>query len=336
MCSTSTSARGGGTLDRVDLLAYPKVKGEATPVRLENHDDPQSLYELQSGLIGPAGAEYPTHRALYSSAQADYTLDSAGELRVPLTWSEGGRHGHQDLRVPPRRLPASISTTRSHNGGSVAWQARPYAQILRNDPPTKRSYFNVTSYAFHGPAIWDGTKYRKLDIADAQDSHLSLDVRDGWVAALQHHFVSAIVPPRGAPWPLRPRGVRDGSTCSRPAGPEQTVAPGASAQFRRRCSSDRSCSRSSRPPRPQLEPRRRLRQPVDPRAAAVPRAQLRTQAHRQLGRRDHPRDVPAEAAVLSAVGGERPLDGEDEDACSRASRTCRKPTRTTARSSAAR
>src|SRR6516164_3979714 len=41
----------GGTLERVDLLAYPKVKGEAAPVRLENRDESQTLYELQSGLL---------------------------------------------------------------------------------------------------------------------------------------------------------------------------------------------------------------------------------------------------------------------------------------------
>jgi YidC/Oxa1 family membrane protein insertase len=220
---------GGGTLDRVDLLAYPQVKGEATPVRLENHDDPQSLYELQSGLVGPAGAEYPTHLALYSSAQADYTLDGAGELRVPLTWSEAGVTVTKTFVF--RRGAYQIGLDYEvHNGGSVAWQARPYAQILRNDPPTKRSYFNVTSYAFHGPAIWNGTKYRKLDTADAQDSHLSVDVRDGWVAALQHHFVSAIVPPRGAPWHFG-LAVAGQQYLLSASGPEQTVAPGASAQF---------------------------------------------------------------------------------------------------------
>src|SRR5437764_15320668 len=71
---------------------------------------------------------------------------------------------------------------------------------VSDDPPTQLSMFNDERYAFHGPAIYDGTKYRKLDTTDAQDSHLSLEVRDGWLAALQHHFVSAIVPPRGSPW----------------------------------------------------------------------------------------------------------------------------------------
>jgi len=52
----------------------------------------------------------------------------------------------------------------------------------------------VEGNAFHGPAIYDGAKYRKLKIDNADDRHLALEVRNGWLAALQHHFVSAIVP----------------------------------------------------------------------------------------------------------------------------------------------
>jgi YidC/Oxa1 family membrane protein insertase len=219
----------GGTLERVDLLAYPQVKGEATPVRLENHDDAQSLYEVQSGLTGPAGGDYPTHLALYTSAKSDYALDGGAELRVPLTWSEGGVTVTKTyvFRRGQYRIGVDYAV---HNGGSTPWEARPYAQILRNDPPTKRSYFNVTSYAFHGPALWDGGKYRKLDPTSAEDSHLSLEVSDGWVAALQHHFVSAIVPPRGVPWHFG-MGVSGNEYLLSATGPEQTVEPGATAQF---------------------------------------------------------------------------------------------------------
>jgi YidC/Oxa1 family membrane protein insertase len=219
----------GGTIERVDLLAYPKVKGEATPVRLENHDDAQTLYELQSGLTGPEGGVYPTHLAMYTSARSDYALDSGNELSVPLTWSEGGvtvtktfvfRRGqyHIDLQYD------------AHNGGATPWTAQNYVQILRNDPPTKRSYFNVESYAFHGPAIWDGTKFRRLDTSDAQDSHLSLDVRDGWVAGLQHHFVSAIVPPRGVPWRFA-LGAQGTEYLLSAASPNQTIEPGGTGKF---------------------------------------------------------------------------------------------------------
>ncbi len=220
----------GGTLERADLLAYPEVKGEATPVRLEDHNDAQSLYLLQSGLTGPPPGEYPTHIATYTSERSDYVLDrGANELKVPLTWSAGGVTVTKTFVFRRGRYNIGLDY-QVENHGSAPWSVHPYVQILRNDPPTKRSYFNVTSYAFHGPALWDGTKYRKLTTTDAQDSHLSLEVRDGWVAALQHHFVSAIVPPPDAPWHFGLEVAGDQYLLSA-EGPAQSVPAGGSAQF---------------------------------------------------------------------------------------------------------
>jgi len=219
----------GGTLQRVDLLAYPEVKGQPTPVRLENHDDPQSFYELLSGLTGPSGGEYPSQLALFSSANSEYTLDGGAELRVPLTWSEAGVTVTKTFvfRRGQYRIDVQYEV---HNAGSQPWQAWPYAQIRRNDPPTKRSYFNVNSYAFHGPALWDGSKFRELDRTSAADSHFKLDVKDGWVAALQHHFVSAIVPPRDELWRFE-LGASANEYLLSATGPPQTVEPGGTAQF---------------------------------------------------------------------------------------------------------
>jgi len=217
----------GGTLTRADLLAYPKVKGESAPVRLENQD-PELLYEVQTGLTGGAGT-YPNHLATYESERSDYTLGSAAELKVPLSWREAGITVTKTFTF--RRGEYAIGLAYEvHNGGTTPWEARPYAQILRNDPRTKSSYFNVESYAFHGPAIHDGTKYRKLDPTSTDDSHLSLEVRDGWIAALQHHFVSAVVPPRGAPWHFT-LGISGNQYLLAATGPPLSVAPGGSAEF---------------------------------------------------------------------------------------------------------
>ncbi len=217
----------GGTLTRADLLAYPKVKGESAPVRLENQD-PELLYEVQTGLTGGAGT-YPTHLATYESERSDYTLGSAAELKVPLSWREAGITVTKTFTF--RRGEYAIGLAYEvHNGGTTPWEARPYAQILRNDPRTKSSYFNVESYAFHGPAIHDGTKYRKLDPTSTDDSHLSLEVRDGWIAALQHHFVSAVVPPRGAPWHFT-LGISGNQYLLAATGPQLSVAPGGTAEF---------------------------------------------------------------------------------------------------------
>jgi YidC/Oxa1 family membrane protein insertase len=218
----------GGTIQRADLLKYPQVKGESTPVRLENNDDPQTLYLLQTGLIGPEST--PTHLATLTSERTDYQLGNANELRVPLVWtSEQGvkvtktfvfRRGEYQIRVEYD----------VENHSQAPWTAAAYAQIFRNDPRTKRSMFNVETYAYHGPAIYDGKKYRKLDTSDRDDSHLSIDVTNGWLAALQHHFVSAIVPPRDEPYHFTLTPSADQYSLSA-EGPRHSVAPGGAARF---------------------------------------------------------------------------------------------------------
>ena len=219
----------GGTLTRVDLPAYPKVKGEATPVRLENQDSPQTLYVLQSGLTGAGAGPYPNHLAQFSVARSDYRLGSEAELSVPLTWSADGVTVTKTFVFRRGQYAVGLDYE-VHNGSAAPYDVRAYAQILRNDPRTKSSYFNVESYAFHGPAIYDGTKYRKLDPTSSDDAHLALDVQGGWLAALQHHFVSAIVPPRDVPW--RFSLAVDGSQyLLGGTGPEQAIAPGATASF---------------------------------------------------------------------------------------------------------
>jgi YidC/Oxa1 family membrane protein insertase len=184
----------GGTIQQADLTKYPKVKGETAPVRLENHDDPQTTYLLQSGLIDSGTA--PTHLTQMTSERTDYELGSANELRVPLVWtSDRGVKVTKTFvfRRGEYRIDLNYDV---ENHSQESWSAAPYAQIVRNDPRTKRSMFNVETYAYHGPAMFDGKKYRKLDTADKDDSHLAVDVTNGWLAALQHHFVSAIVPPK--------------------------------------------------------------------------------------------------------------------------------------------
>src|SRR5262249_8189191 len=59
----------GGTIQQADLTNYPKVKGESTPVRLENNDSPQTAYLLQSGLIDSGTA--PTHLTPMTSERTD-------------------------------------------------------------------------------------------------------------------------------------------------------------------------------------------------------------------------------------------------------------------------
>jgi YidC/Oxa1 family membrane protein insertase len=221
----------GGTISKADLLKFTKVKGEAPLVRLENTDDPVTTYVLQSGLIGPGSASYPTHLATWSSAQSSYDIDGNPELRVPLTWKNDQGVTVTKTYTFRRGLYSVGIDYKVENHGDTPWQVAPYAQILRNDPRTKSSMFNVESRAFHGPAMDDGTKYRKLDLAaDSDDSHLSREVTNGWIAAVQHQFVSAIVPPKDAKYRFTMNLSGDQYLLA-VTGATLTVAPSSSATF---------------------------------------------------------------------------------------------------------
>jgi YidC/Oxa1 family membrane protein insertase len=217
----------GGTIVQTDLLNYPKVKGRPEPVRLQNQDNPETLYVVQSGLTGgPPNAAHPTHLATFSSAKKEYVLEKGqSELRVPLTWTDGqGITVEKTYIFRPASYRIDLEQT-VRNQSASPWQGAAYAQILRNDPKTSRSMFNVESYAFHGPAMWDGTKYRKLDTSDKDDRQLAIEVKDGWIAALQHHFVTAIVPKANTPYRFT-LGGQENQFLFSAAGPLRTVEPG--------------------------------------------------------------------------------------------------------------
>ncbi len=219
----------GGTIVQADLSKYPRVKGEQQSVRLENRDSPETLYLLETGLSGPAAQSRPTHLADFTSPQSEYTLaDGQSELRVPFVWTDG--HGVTVTKeFVLHRGAYQISVQQSvQNRSEAAWAASVYAQILRDDPPQpKRGFlnFNVESYSFRGPAIYDGRKFRKLNLGDTDDRHLSIDVRSGWLAGLQHHFLSAIIPPAGTSY-LYTLNVNGLEYALAAGGPSVTVAPG--------------------------------------------------------------------------------------------------------------
>lgn len=221
----------GGTIQRVDLPKYEKVKGDPTPVRLENVDDPTTRYLLESGLTGTAaGQSAPNQQALFNASQSAYKLDSRGELRVPLTWMGDGITVTKTYVFRRGQYAIHVEYDVQNHSGS-AWQVAQYAQILRNDPRTKSSMFNYNAEKsqFHGPAMWDGNKYVKLDFTGS-DNHTSIPVTNGWIAALQHHFVTAVVPPRDQRFTFTLNATGDLFRFAA-TGPVQTVPAGASKSF---------------------------------------------------------------------------------------------------------
>jgi YidC/Oxa1 family membrane protein insertase len=220
----------GGELTRADLLTYPLVKGESTPVRLLNRDSPDSLFVLQSGLLGAAGHPAPTHLAQFSTPNLEVSLPAGqDELRVPLSWTDGAGVTVTKTYVFKRGQFAIGLDYQLHNGSAAPFVFAPYAQLLRNNVPVESSYFHPESYAFKGPAFDDGHKYEKLKMGKEPPT-LDRQIDGGWIAAMQHHFVAAIVPSGGTPWHylLSTKGNEFLLSATAPA---QQLAPGASANL---------------------------------------------------------------------------------------------------------
>jgi YidC/Oxa1 family membrane protein insertase len=226
----------GGDLVRADILHYPLHKDDpGTPVRLFNGATAGSLFLFQSGLTtGEAGRPEPNHKALFAAESREYRLEEGrDELRVPLRWSDGAGLSVTKTYTLRRGSYVVDVAYRVENAGEQPLRLASYAQLLRHWEQQKRSMWNVETYAFRGPAMYDGERYQKLDVEDEEDQALSRTVTGGWVAALQHHFVASIVPPAGLPYQYELR-VQDRDYLLRVIGPAQTVAPGGSLDLAER------------------------------------------------------------------------------------------------------
>jgi YidC/Oxa1 family membrane protein insertase len=222
----------GGELERADILQYPLHKDTPNvPVRLLNHDADDTLYLLQTGLIGVAGEAAPTHLATWSAAEKSYALaPGADELRVPLTWTDG--HGLTVTKTFTfkRGMYAIDLKYDVQNDGSAARSLAAYSQFLHHWVKASRSYFDVETYSFKGPAVFDGTKAEDLKVENETDSKFSQTVTNGWIASLQHHFVSAIVPQAGQPVAIQMQ-VQGQRYLLSATGPMTAIPAGGKAQF---------------------------------------------------------------------------------------------------------
>src|SRR5450631_4440957 len=222
----------GGQVDRADLLQYPLHKDTPNiPVRLQSDAGDDALYLLQSGLLGGAGETAPTHLATWTSPEKSYVLAAgAQELRVPLSWSDG--HGLNVIKTFTFTRGSYAIALRYdvRNDSDAPRSLAPYAQFLRRWIHASRSYFDVETYSFKGPAVFDGMKSRDLKVENETDSRFSEMVTDGWIASLQHHFVSAIVPEAGRPNKVQLQ-VQGPLYLLSATGPMTQVAAGARAEF---------------------------------------------------------------------------------------------------------
>ncbi|MEO8417213.1 MAG: membrane protein insertase YidC [Methylophilaceae bacterium] len=185
----------GGDLRRLELTKHKANDSNNKDFVLMDDGAAPMLYVAQTGLIG---AELPTHKTPFTSAATSYKLaDGSDKLEVRLTWN--GDNGIQvDKIYTFHRGNYAINVTyQIHNGGTAAIMPSVYYQIVHDIESNQGSRMMPT---FTGGAYFtEADKYKKISFKDMAKADLSKNTKDGWVALVQHYFVSAWIPKEGLP-----------------------------------------------------------------------------------------------------------------------------------------
>ena len=180
----------GGDIVETDLLKYEEVKGEETPFMLLGEFD-GSQYFSQSGLIGLNGPDASANgRPTYQSEQTSYTL-TGDELRVPLQFTDSNGVSFTKTYVFKKGQYDVGLEYKVNNTTSAPVQVQLYTQIKR----TVQEKGSMVDQNYLGAAYGtDEEKYEKYSFSDMADKNLNKNTQGGYVAFIQHYFVSAWVP----------------------------------------------------------------------------------------------------------------------------------------------
>ena len=184
----------GGKLQRAVLKNYPIAKDQPDMLVELLSTDELHFASIQSGLIADGGDGEAYFNALQMPAARSYTLNGDDEIVVPLRW-DNGKGVTVEKRYRFRRGSYRIEVEhRVINNSDSNWRAAEYTVLKRLSAPHERSMFNVDTYSFDGPIIYDGSKSEKLKRDDLLKGPYQINAAGGWVGGIQHHFLSVIVP----------------------------------------------------------------------------------------------------------------------------------------------
>ena len=231
-----TVSTEGGEIREATLRRYPRLKDKPNELlSLLAVDGPDAPSVFQWGLTAGGAAAEPNHKALFSAAATDYELkDGERELTVPMTWNDGaGLSVTRSIRLTRGSYAIDLNQ-HAANAGAAPWRGRSYSQLLRHWERAERSMWNPETSSFKGPAIYDGHRYQKLDVEKPDPDLLPKGpITGGWAAALQHHFVAAMIPDPALPSEYS-LAVKDKEFQLRVAGPVQEVAAGGAVDFKQK------------------------------------------------------------------------------------------------------
>ncbi|QJQ23226.1 membrane protein insertase YidC [Pseudomonas sp. SK] len=218
----------GGDIVQLNLPKFPRRQDHPEiPFQLFDNGG-ERVYLAQSGLTGVNGPDArPTGRPLYAADQKGYQLaDGQDQLVVDLKFSDNGvnyikrfsfKRGEYDLTV----------TYLIDNQSGQAWNGNMFAQLKRDASSDPSSSTATGTATYLGAALWTASEpYKKVSMKDIDKGNLKENVSGGWVAWLQHYFVTAWIPAKSDSNVVQTRKDSQGNYIIGYTGPALSVPAG--------------------------------------------------------------------------------------------------------------
>ncbi|MBP0049819.1 membrane protein insertase YidC [Marinobacterium sp. AK62] len=167
-------------------------------------------YVAQSGLVGQDGPDAASEgRPVYSSAKSEYELEG-DSLQVDLTLTtDKGVTVTKRFTFARGEYDVDVEFL-VNNAGTEPFSAVLFGQIKRDGTgdPSQQTSMGMQSYL---GAVFSTAEnnYQKVDFGDMDEERFKATSPDGWVAMVQHYFLSAWVPEPGAEYTYQSRKVND-------------------------------------------------------------------------------------------------------------------------------
>ena len=182
----------GGDIVEVKLLQYETEQHSGIPLTIMQNG--KQKYIAQSGLTGANGPDRLVKgRPIYHTAATSYSLaDGEKSITVPLTYIDvNGLSVTKNFIFNRANYAITVEYNIANNTATDA-SVELYGQLRQSSYVEQSSAFIPT---YRG-AAYSTTEslYEKYDFEDIADVNLNQTTQGGWVAMLQHYFVSAWVP----------------------------------------------------------------------------------------------------------------------------------------------
>lgn len=222
----------GGDVVQLRLPLYPRRQDHPEiPFQLFDNGG-ERIFLAQSGLTGANGPDArATGRPVYSATQKSYQLaDGQNDLVVELKFSDGGVNYIKRFTFKRGLYDLTVSYV-IDNQSAQPWNGSLFAQLKRDASSDPSSTTATGTATYLGAAMWTPSEpYKKVSMKDIDKASVKDTVQGGWVAWLQHYFVTAWIPNKADSNTVTTRKDSAGNYIIGFTGPALTVAPGAKAE----------------------------------------------------------------------------------------------------------